>query len=706
MGPREKAVSVRNTTQWPIDVFVAHSVLQAQPPSLGSAPGAKYTQYQYPASTAYYQQGLQSNDQMTFTTAYETSQDAMDDWYVWVKAYAPPAQKAFSTDGTALRPSLPFKIQDSGDFSIIIGWDDGGGDEEPAPTLSMTAGLTSRLKDDKGSGPWPIKRKSVAALTPEERAAYINAVLALKKEKSRIIPPTRSRYDDYVLVHMMTMSKIELKVPPRVHPEIFVDNSQIEKFIDSNRWAHIGPEFLPWHREYLRQFERDLIEQIRQAQPDWPDTAARNGYALGIPFWNWSVDWPWLDDFMGGNGEKGFGSVGTGPFDAKKGNWPLTLSNDKAVELVRGCGVWMPALPTAEEVAATLDQNVYDADPWNKGAVSFRNSLEGWFRPPNVERQPDEVSNLQVGMHNLVHCWVSGGKVEVINGNKTADVAHAGTMFPMSSPNEPIFFLHHCNIDRLWMDWQARHSGAKPYLPEKSIIRPDGGMVLGLDDNMTFTEPPFSAPWTDAPATPGQVVDHLALNYFFEEPQVTLQPYLWATNQSGDGAISVSSYEFKPVDDKIRPSFQSWQWQALGESIDIGVVSLDGTRTPMPPALVQFQDRMYVAFISQNGVVEVASKPLVWKNEAPNTWTLQSFGQDSKPLTVLPVSLASFKGKLYAAFLSSNSEIVVYSFDGEKWAGPVTIGQLARSMPSLAASDDQLYAVFAARDTPAENGTM
>ena len=45
----------------------------------------------------------------------------------------------------------------------------------------------------------------------------------------------------------------------------------------------------------------------------------------------------------------------------------------------------------------------------------------------------------------------------------------------------------------------------------------------------------------------------------------------------------------------------------------------------------------------------------------------------------------------------------MYSFDGEKWAGPVTIGQLARSMPSLAASDDQLYAVFAGRDTPAEN---
>jgi hypothetical protein len=33
---------------------------------------------------------------------------------------------------------------------------------------------------------------------------------------------------------------------------------------------------------------------------------------------------------------------------------------------------------------------------------------------------------------------------------------------------------------------------------------------------MTFTESPFAAPWTDPPATPGQVVSHLVLNYFFE----------------------------------------------------------------------------------------------------------------------------------------------------------------------------------------------
>ena len=40
-----------------------------------------------------------------------------------------------------------------------------------------------------------------------------------------------------------------------------------------------------------------------------------------------------------------------------------------------------------------------------------------------------------------------------------------GTMVLMTSPNDPIFFLHHANIDRLWAEWQATHP-AKTYEPK------------------------------------------------------------------------------------------------------------------------------------------------------------------------------------------------------------------------------------------------
>ena len=40
--------------------------------------------------------------------------------------------------------------------------------------------------------------------------------------------------------------------------------------------------------------------------------------------------------------------------------------------------------------------------------------------------------------------------------------AVGGTMAGPSSPADPLFFLHHANIDRLWTLWQRSHRRAKP----------------------------------------------------------------------------------------------------------------------------------------------------------------------------------------------------------------------------------------------------
>src|SRR5207244_3148352 len=41
-------------------------------------------------------------------------------------------------------------------------------------------------------------------------------------------------------------------------------------------------------------------------------------------------------------------------------------------------------------------------------------------------------------LHNLVHRWVGGN------------------MLRMTSPNDPVFFMHHANIDRMWSIWQKK----------------------------------------------------------------------------------------------------------------------------------------------------------------------------------------------------------------------------------------------------------
>jgi tyrosinase len=34
-----------------------------------------------------------------------------------------------------------------------------------------------------------------------------------------------------------------------------------------------------------------------------------------------------------------------------------------------------------------------------------------------------------------------------------------------TAPTDPIFWMHHANIDRLWSQWQQTHAGLNPNLP-------------------------------------------------------------------------------------------------------------------------------------------------------------------------------------------------------------------------------------------------
>ena len=50
-------------------------------------------------------------------------------------------------------------------------------------------------------------------------------------------------------------------------------------------------------------------------------------------------------------------------------------------------------------------------------------------------------------LHNNVHMWVGGPMTDI-----------------RISPADPVFWLHHANIDRIWSIWQATHSNQNPNL--------------------------------------------------------------------------------------------------------------------------------------------------------------------------------------------------------------------------------------------------
>src|SRR5262245_39232996 len=104
-------------------------------------------------------------------------------------------------------------------------------------------------------------------------------------------------------------------------------------------------------------------------------------------------------------------------------------------------------------------------------------TLPSWvYLPPGVTRGPDTSITLptqgdidtnvldqldyegmtwtrakQPGLedyHNTVHMWVGGNTMP----------------FPMTSPNDPMFWLHHANVDRIWAQWQVKNPSLLPPL--------------------------------------------------------------------------------------------------------------------------------------------------------------------------------------------------------------------------------------------------
>jgi tyrosinase len=182
----------------------------------------------------------------------------------------------------------------------------------------------------------------------------------------------------------------------------------------------------------------------------------------------------WDADLLGGNGDPNTGAVDTGPF--RQGFWTVINSSGNAAgPLIRAFGEesWAQTLPTQGEIDQVLAVTPYDTPNWNaNSASSFRNQLEG-FDGPNL--------------HNRGHGWVGG------------------SMLPMTSPNDPVFFLHHCMVDKIWYEWQLRHP-SHGYLP-----------VNGGPFGQNLTNPMDSTPVGPVGNRPIDVIDSVALAIEYDQ---------------------------------------------------------------------------------------------------------------------------------------------------------------------------------------------
>jgi len=283
-------------------------------------------------------------------------------------------------------------------------------------------------------------RESANKLSAEKREKYINAVIKLKTEGN---PNTGRNYDTYVSWHQASIFSLETLT------------GNTTPFWS---YSHGTPAFLPWHRVFLYLFEKDL-----QEVSDDPNMA--------IPYWDISANDAntsiWTEDFLGGSGNPNNDYiVETGAFAYSADKWPLRVRNlmvEKDDKLRRGLGVGINgSFPSVQRVRQILNLTPYDLAPYEETNTSnenmFRRQLEGG------------------AIHGIGHNWVGGARE--VNGERESIGSMANVW---TSPNDPVFFLHHCNIDRLWDKWQRRHG--LEYEPQTPV---DGLPSGSINEAMSF----------------------------------------------------------------------------------------------------------------------------------------------------------------------------------------------------------------------------
>lgn len=207
-----------------------------------------------------------------------------------------------------------------------------------------------------------------------------------------------------------------------------------------NKCPHGNWYFLPWHRSYVRMYE----------------VAARaltGDTEFAMPYWDWTEQ----PDFPAAFGDE--------TFDGQPN--PLFVA-DRSMQT----GDEMDPSVTGQAVMDSIYAN-QSFEEFGSSRATGQDSLDAmWISARGTSGE------LEFNPHNNVHCDVRGP-----------------FMCSGASPQDPIFQMHHCNIDRIWAEWIAR-GGADSTDPlwldmpfTDNFFDPDGNAYTDVVNQLLEVEP-------------------------------------------------------------------------------------------------------------------------------------------------------------------------------------------------------------------------
>ncbi|KAI9146916.1 Tyrosinase P [Paramyrothecium foliicola] len=268
------------------------------------------------------------------------------------------------------------------------------------------------------------------SLSNREQDAYTSAVQCLMNAPSKGVAfydTLQSRYDDFVAMHINATrggdNPPPLVVPGQNAPANPAGNMTEE--LPPTFGIHGVGIFLPWHRYAIWTFESALRVECNYTgtQPYWDwtlDNSASNGSMLTSPLWR----------SFGSNSSSTTGCVEDGAFAG------ITLN----------LGPENSMLKNPRCLKRAFDMELFESSSQYKDLYPFVMSRQSYAQ---VQYFIDGLDFLSAQDRDK-GLWGAG-----INPHSLGHMAIGGDLLDIySSPNDPLFWVHHTLLDYLWASWQ------------------------------------------------------------------------------------------------------------------------------------------------------------------------------------------------------------------------------------------------------------
>ncbi|KAH6899782.1 hypothetical protein B0T10DRAFT_524877 [Thelonectria olida] len=282
----------------------------------------------------------------------------------------------------------------------------------------------------------PIVRKEWRTLTTKEKGKYINAVKCLAKKPSKtgaIYNGAKSRFDDFQATHIVNTDGIHFvwwvsSTPGTVC--LLPSTRQISAACAATR--ELSPIGVYW------SLDCDSADAFLNSPIFDPVTGfGGNGAYINTTGWNITRQIP---------GKQGGGCVQTGPL--VEGKFTVNMGPNKNTTYNPRC---LTRDIAPDFAVSKLNQAQVDWVLEAQDFYEFDIRVEG------------TIYNEGQSYHGGGHLGVGG------------DIGEVGDIY--SSPGDPLFFMHHANMDRLWNKWQRASWSAR----KSDISGPDTQFAYPFD---------------------------------------------------------------------------------------------------------------------------------------------------------------------------------------------------------------------------------